>query len=194
MLFKQIHLEGIKSGSIDLAFRKWKKPMVKVASLVKTSVGQIEIRAISEIEGEEVSETEARRAGFESSEDLLALLQKTKEGTVYRIELRYHSEDPRIELRNQSELTDEEWRSLRSKLERLDRYSKVGNWTHETLEAISENPGLRAADLAVILAREKDWLKPNIRKLKNLGLTISHEVGYEISPLGRAYLGRVGDL
>ncbi len=194
MLFKQAHLEGIKSGTIDLAFRKWKKPMVKKGSLVKTSVGQVEIQTVSKIDAEEVSETEARRAGFESSEDLLALLQKTKEGVVYRIELRYHSEDPRIALRNQSELTDEGWGSLRAKLEKLDRYSKVGNWTQETLEAIAANPRLRAADLAIILGREKGWLKPNIRKLKNLGLTISHEVGYEISPLGRAYLGRMGIL
>jgi ribosomal protein S19E (S16A) len=29
-----------------------------------------------------------------------------------------------------------------------------------------------------------------VRKLKALGLTISHEVGYEISPRGRAFLDR----
>jgi hypothetical protein len=47
---------------------------------------------------------------------------------------------------------------------------------------------LRAADLARMLGREKDWLKINIRKLKNLGLTISHETGDEISPLGKVVL------
>ncbi|GAA4173979.1 hypothetical protein GCM10022218_17670 [Sphingobacterium ginsenosidimutans] len=35
---------------------------------------------------------------------------------------------------------------------------------------------------------EKEWLKLNIRKLKNLGLTISHTVGYEISPLGERFI------
>lgn len=29
MLFKQKHLEGIKSGKISLAFREWEKPAVK---------------------------------------------------------------------------------------------------------------------------------------------------------------------
>jgi hypothetical protein len=35
---------------------------------------------------------------------------------------------------------------------------------------------------------EKAWLKINIRKLKNLGLTISHNPGYTLSPRGKAYL------
>lgn len=43
-------------------------------------------------------------------------------------------------------------------------------------------------DLAAITGFEKIWLKLNIRKLKNLGLTISHEIGYELSPLGKLYL------
>ncbi|MEM7550324.1 MAG: hypothetical protein AAF363_11640 [Bacteroidota bacterium] len=38
------------------------------------------------------------------------------------------------------------------------------------------------------MSREKEWLKLNIRKLKNLGLTISHNPRYEISPLGIAYI------
>jgi hypothetical protein len=31
-------------------------------------------------------------------------------------------------------------------------------------------------------------MKVDIRKLKSLGLTISHDVGYELSPRGTAYL------
>ena len=31
-------------------------------------------------------------------------------------------------------------------------------------------------------------MKADIRKLKGMGLTISHEVGYELSPRGAAYL------
>jgi hypothetical protein len=45
-----------------------------------------------------------------------------------------------------------------------------------------------STDLATKLSRERMWLKLNIRKLKNMGLTISHDVGYEISPLGREVL------
>ena len=35
-------------------------------------------------------------------------------------------------------------------------------------------------------------MKADIRKLKSLGLTISHDVGYELSPRGAAYLDHVG--
>lgn len=66
--------------------------------------------------------------------------------------------------------------------------SKVGPWTHNTLFTIEKNSKLKAADLAQLLLREKEWLKLNIRKLKNLGLTISHNPGYEVSPYGKAYL------
>ena len=31
-------------------------------------------------------------------------------------------------------------------------------------------------------------MKVDIRKLKSLGLTISHDVGYELAPRGQAYL------
>ncbi len=54
---------------------------------------------------------------------------------------------------------------------------------------IAERPGVRAPDLAVSLGRETQPFKIDVRKLKELGLTRSLEVGYEISPRGRAYLG-----
>ena len=41
---------------------------------------------------------------------------------------------------------------------------------------------LPAGDLAKKADAEKEWLKINVRKLKNLGLTISHQPGYELSP------------
>lgn len=38
------------------------------------------------------------------------------------------------------------------------------------------------------LGRERDPFKLDVRKLKNLGLTQSFDVGYAISPRGEAYL------
>lgn len=188
MLFKQQHLAGIKTGDITLAFRKWKKPTVKRGSLLKTAIGQIEIGAIEEVDIASISALDAQKAGFTTLDQLLRLLQKVNEGSIYKIELAYHSPDPRVELRSKEELTNEEFHQLKKKLERLDKYSKTGAWTREVLESIRQNPKLKAADLAVLLSKEKDWLKINIRKLKNLGLTISHNPGYEISPLGKAFL------
>jgi len=51
-----------------------------------------------------------------------------------------------------------------------------------------------ASRLAPLLGRETRAFKADVRKLKALGLTISFDVGYEISPRGRAYLERRSQL
>ena len=56
------------------------------------------------------------------------------------------------------------------------------------LRLIAERPGVRAPDLAAALGRETLPFKRDVRKLKELGLTNSLTVGYELSPRGRAYL------
>lgn len=188
MLFKEKHLQGIRSGEISLAFRKWKKPAVKTGSLIKTSIGLVEIKAVSEIDASEITNKDAMNAGFASLSELLQLLGKTEQGVIYKIHVHYFDEDPRIALRENINPEDAELQEITSKLERLDRYSKQGKWTLEILKLIDQNPTLRAADLAQRTKWEKEWLKLNIRKLKNIGLTISHEVGYSISPLGAKYL------
>ena len=50
---------------------------------------------------------------------------------------------------------------------------------------------MRAADLAPLLGRERLPFKRDVRKLKELGLTESLEVGYRLSPRGRAVLDRL---
>jgi hypothetical protein len=188
MLFKEKHLQGIRSGEISLAFRKWKKPAVKTGSLIKTSIGLVEIKEVSEIDASEITNKDAMNAGFASLSELLQLLGKTEQGVIYKINVHYFDKDPRIALRENIDPEDAELQEITSKLERLDRYSKQGNWTLEILKLIDQNPTLRATDLAQRTKWEKEWLKLNIRKLKNIGLTISHEVGYSISPLGEKYL------
>jgi hypothetical protein len=59
-----------------------------------------------------------------------------------------------------------------------------------TLALIGQRPQVRAPDLAASVGRETAPFKIDVRKLKNLGLTISHPVGYELSPRGLAYLAR----
>jgi len=188
MLFKQIHLKGIKEGTITLAFRKWKKPTVKKGSLLKTAIGQVEIEDIAEVKVTQLTKSDAVKAGFQNREELLEQLNSVEEGNVYKIKVRYHSEDPRIKLRQQTKFTQAEFEEIKNKLERLDAYSKQGSWTIEVLKLIRDNPEVKAATLALKIGQEKEWLKINIRKLKNLGLTISHDPGYTLSPLGEAFL------
>jgi hypothetical protein len=190
MLFKQVHLNGIKAGEISLAFRRWKKLAAKENSEVKTSVGMIRIGEITTVRLNEITKQDAIAAGFAQLNELLTLLQSVPEGAIYKMTVHYHAEDPRISLREQTLLTNEAFEQLRTKLARLDQYSQQGAWTKSLLTMIRDFPKLKAAELALKTGMEKDWLKLQVRKLKNLGLTISHDPGYTLSPLGQVFLDR----
>jgi hypothetical protein len=85
------------------------------------------------------------------------------------------------------QLGAEQRAELDRRLARLDAASTHGPWTGATLDVIAAKPGVRAADLAAALGRERDPFKADVRKLKNLGLTLSLEVGYRLSARGAAY-------
>lgn len=70
----------------------------------------------------------------------------------------------------------------------MDRLSKHGAWTKQTLEIIAQNQHTAASKLAPMLGRQTRAFKADVRKLKKLGLTRSFEVGYELTPLGKALL------
>src|SRR6476646_9629584 len=79
-------------------------------------------------------------------------------------------------------------RTITDALDRLDRGRRSGPWTREILALIAARPAVRAPDLAQSLGRETLRFKTDVRKLKELGLTHSLDVGYELSARGRAYL------
>ena len=70
----------------------------------------------------------------------------------------------------------------------FDAASRFGPWTAPVLHLLAQNPGVRAGDLAPMVAQEIAAFKLNVRKLKTLGLTESLEVGYRLSPRGAALL------
>jgi hypothetical protein len=53
---------------------------------------------------------------------------------------------------------------------------------------IAAQPGVVARELAAGVGLPRDDFKVRVRRLKELGLTESLEVGYRLSPRGRAYL------
>ena len=68
----------------------------------------------------------------------------------------------------------------------MDKASAYGAWTRETLDLIDLNPTVRAPDLAAQVGRETADFKKDVRKLKELGLTESLDIGYLLSPRGQA--------
>ena len=59
-----------------------------------------------------------------------------------------------------------------------------------TLRLIAGHPGTVSTTLANQLGLARPDFKDNVRKLKTLGLTISLDVGYRVSPRGEAFLKR----
>lgn len=193
MLLRKDTLEGIQGGKIDLAFRRWTRPTVKTGGSLRTAAGILQIEKVEKVERGEISEDEASRAGLELDE-LLAFLDRRGEGDIYRVELGSIGSDPRIAMRENDDLSDRDVDELVERLDRLDGASKRGPWTQGFLVLLQENPHVRAQDLADGLGLEKSVFKNDVRKLKALGLTISHSPGYELSPRGKEFLRRTVEL
>lgn len=186
MLFKQEFLKGIRDGRVTLAFRRWRRPSVKAGGTLLTAIGQLEIDSVSRVAVGQISERDARRAGYASRKALLTELGRHPGGELYRIELGAVRADPRIALRKAVPATGAEISELTRRLERMDARSGHGPWTLRTLGLIHKHPGVRAGDLALEMDQERLDFKRNVRKLKALGLTESLAVGYRLSPRGLA--------
>ena len=115
MLFKQELLEDIKSGNVSLVYRRWKKPLVKGGKLLKTAIGIIGIAEIHQIDDNEISHDDAAHAGYNDVQTLLASVNNGNTGNLYKISVYFHSEDPRIELRNNDSLNENDIEEITTK-------------------------------------------------------------------------------
>ena len=198
MLLPKPIAEAVRAGTVTLAFRRWDSPRVKVGSTQLTTAGVVIFDAIDEIvDVATISDADALAAGLP---DAAALRKRLVPGTarraprggkggdrIYRVRMRWAGQDPRIALReavpDAAELAE-----VSVAVEALDAGRGSGPWTRRILEWIRDNPGVVSKELAALLGRELLPMKADIRKLKALGLTISLQVGYRLSPRGEAYL------
>ena len=188
MLIAPATAHGIADGSVTLAFRRWDAPRMRPGSTQRTVAGVIEVTTLDVVDPERLTEEDAVRAGTRSLAELRRLLDLRAGALVYRMEVRLAGPDPRVALRERAELSDDERRELDERLDRMDA-ARSAPWTRDVLRLIAAQPGVRAPDLATSLGRETLPFKRDVRKLKEMGLTCSLPVGYEISHRGRAYLG-----
>lgn len=189
MLFEKRFWSGIADGSITVTFRRWKKPQVVKGRPYRTPGGIVDVVAVDVVEPAEISDDDARAAGYPDAAALVGDLRDGADRETYRIEFRLSEvPDPRAQLAASDDLDEGDVAEIDRRLARLDRASSHGAWTRATLELIAEHPARRAGDLADMVGRERAPFKLDVRKLKNLGLTESLEIGYRLSPRGRAYL------
>lgn len=189
MLFERRFRQGIAEGTITMTFRRWRTRQAIVGHRYRTSAGMIEVDAVDRVEPEDVTDVDARRSGYPAATALLDDLRGDHDVPITRVTFHLVTEpDPRDVLARHDRLSDGDVAVIDRRLDLMDARSGAGSWTRATLQAIARSPGVRAADLATSLGRETQSFKRDVRKLKELGLTTSLEIGYRLSPRGDAYL------
>ena len=188
MLFSASAWPGLADGSITVTFRTWSKPQAKAGGRYRVAGMLLEATAVGEVAVSELTDADAIAAGEANLATLLKRLkQPPADSTVWRVDLRYVGIDDRIERRAVDDLTDDDIAALRMRLDRLDRAGGKP-WTRTTLQLIDKYPGVVSTALARHTGQERPDFKLNVRKLKEMGLTESLQVGYQLSPRGVALL------
>jgi hypothetical protein len=192
LLFQKRFHAGLVSGAVTVTFRRWKKPHVRPGGRYRCHpIGVLEVDRVDRVRSAAVTEEDARRSGFDSRGDLLTYISAGPDGPpgadeeLWRIELHHGGDGDRVAGALDDRLTAEDVAALSRRLDRM------GNWALPTLRLIARHPRVAASKLAARLGRQRDPFKVDVRKLKRLGLTQSFEVGYELSPRGRAFLARL---
>jgi hypothetical protein len=195
MLFTSDAIPGLADGTITLTFRTWTRPQAKVGGRYRTGGLLLEVTAVSQVSPAAITDADARRAGSSSANALREQLEAQRhDGQVWRVEFKCVGEDDRIARRNDATLNGEKLAKLQTRLKRMDDSSSTGAWTEKTLELIASHPGVVSTRLAQRMKLERQAFKINVRKLKELGLTESLEIGYRLSPLGEAFLRVQGEV
>jgi hypothetical protein len=187
MLLKDEIIDQIKDGTIAMLFRRWSRPGAKAGGTQVTQGGVIGIDSVEVVTEDEITEMDAREAGFISKDILLSHLSY-RDDPIYRMRVYFVGEDPRKTLRENDDLSKTELDKIIAKLKKLDNSSKRGSWTEEYLQLIHDQPNTYSGILAKSLGLDIPHFKPWVRKLKALGLTESLRPGYRLSPRGQKVL------
>jgi hypothetical protein len=187
--FEQRLRDGIRTGEIVLAFRRWKRSQVVPGHRYRTGIGMAEVDAVDVVEPSSLDGAQAREAGYASVGDLLASLRGDPALPLYRVRLhRIDGPDPRDELARTASLAEEDVAAITARLARMDRSSSRGPWTGAVLALIADRPAVVSTVLAEAMGWERQDFKLHVRRLKAIGLTLSLDVGYRLSPRGESYL------
>jgi hypothetical protein len=189
VLINQATAAGIAQGRITAVLRRWDAPRAKAGGTQRTSAGTIRVEGVAERPADyQVTRAQALAAGYPDAESAQSELDRRPAAHTYVITVAYVAPDERHALAAADQLSAADLAALTDRLQRWDAASSDGPWTRRYLELIAANEGVRAPDLAAVMCQETARFKRRLRQLKGLGLTISLEVGYRISPRGKAFL------
>ena len=180
-----------------MTFRRWKRRQAIAGNRYRTAVGIIEVDSVDVIDAAKITDAEARRSGYPSADAVIADLRGPDDLPIYRV--RFHTVARPGSARRSS--------PRRPTSPTQTRRARVVGWRASTPRAVTV-PGRPTCSRSIAAhagrarrgpgraaragARRRSRL--DVRKLKNLGLTISLEVGYRLSPRGEAFLRSPADI
>jgi hypothetical protein len=190
--FIAAHKDDIIAGRLTVTWHLWKYAHYTPGSLYMTTFGgAFAIDDVRQVRVADITDADAHEALLPDAAALVDVARShtgapvSPDTVLYRVQFHYVPNPP-----PKPQLSLDE---IKKRLDRMDARSQRGPWTLATLRLIEENPRTVARRLAYELDWETLDFKVHVRRLKALGLTISHEIGYEISELGQAYLDSVSD-
>jgi hypothetical protein len=193
--FRREDRERVAKGEITVTFRLWKSAKVKAGKTYRTGLGTIEIQNVEVMPAALISKRDVPLTGCADIAAIRALAGEHTHTPVrpdtllYRVQFRFLGDVAP----SSAPVAVADLDALAKRLVKMDRLSSRGPWTLAVLRLIERGPHVPAR----ILAPEMGWqtldFKAHVRRLKALGLTVSHEVGYELSELGRHFLASRAD-
>ena len=188
MLLNRDTAEGIAIGTITLVLRRWDAPRAKPGGTQRTIAGTIRIDGVTEYPGNyRVTAAQARAAGYPDAKSAQKELDRRPARHTYVIAVSYLAPDERPDLAADDRLSEADVDAIAARLDRWDAAAETP-WTRQYLEMVRNNDAVRAPDLAARVGLEVPRFKRRVRQLKGLGLTISLDVGYRLSPRGKTFL------
>jgi hypothetical protein len=186
--------EGLARGDITTTFRTWKRPQVRLGGRYRAGPVDLIVDRLGQVKLRKITDDDARRSGFDDRDSLVEFLAKRQTlddgAKVWRVDFHAVERETGPSIADDRELSESDVEDIVRRLDRLDAASASGPWTRETLALIAAHPGVVSTELAERVGRERAAFKVDVRKLKRLGLTISLDVGYRLSPRGEAFLSR----
>jgi hypothetical protein len=189
VLFTKDAWPRLADGSITLTVRTWTRPQAKTGGHYRIAGMLLEATDVRQVPVAELTDADACAAGEGTLAHLLERLgNPPADQLVWKVGLRFLGRDDRHDRREHADLTDDEIAELKVRLDRLDARSAAGQWTRTTLRLIEKYPGVVSTALARHAHQDRPAFKLNVRKLKEMGLTESLDIGYRLSPRGEALL------
>lgn len=177
----------VVAGEFRVTFRLWKSAHVKKGAVYPTGFGgSYRIVDVRSVRAGSLTESDAWAAGSPSKRALIEKVgahtraKVTSATRLFRVDFEYRDEEPP----KKSALSVDD---AIKRMKRLDD-NRGKAWTKRALELVELHPHTLARELAKEAGFERMDFKLHVRKLKALGLTNSHTIGYSLTDLGQAVL------